>query len=112
MPYTISGDKKGLTMFYNVMYREGRQLRWISHNQAKNDTDKYEFSMALECGKARDKGRFKSVAKFYGYCLPVDVNYDTIKKEMIGLNLTDEFIEKNADKDNKVTFEFFVNKVV
>jgi len=110
IPITVKGPgcKDGLKMFFNGIKLDGhRQLSWISHNQSKDDTEKYEFTLALLCGKAYDtnKGAKKRVAKFSGYCVPSDVSLDTIKKEMLGLNLSEEFLKKYVDKENRVRIE-------
>jgi len=111
IPITVQDGEKGLTMFYNIVQLDGdRQLRWISHNQSKEDTEKYEYSISLLCGKARDAGKAKKrIVKFSGYCLPIDASLDTIK-DLIGLNLSEEFLSKYADQDNKVPFEYQLYK--
>jgi len=113
IPVTVNGCKDGLEMFFNMIQLDGcRQLMWISHNQSKEETQKYEFTMALLCGKAYDKNQEakRRLVKFTGYCLPSDVSLDTIKKDMLGLNLGEEFLKKCVDKDNKIRIELRLEK--
>jgi len=108
LPIDVKGCEDGLKMFFNIIQLDGhRRLMWISHNQSKEDTKKYEFTMALLCGKAYNKNQdaFKRVAKFSGYCIPSDVSLDTIKKHRLGLNLSEEFLKNYVDKENSVRIE-------
>jgi len=113
LPITVMGCKDGLKMFFNMIPLDGGyQLMCISHNQSKEDTEKYEFTMALLCGKTYDKDQdaIKRVAKFSGYCVPSDVSLDTIKKHRLGLNLSKAFLKKYTDKENFVIVELRLDK--
>jgi len=111
LPIEVKGGKDGLKMFFNMFPLEGhRQLMWISHNQAKDDTENYKFTIALLCDKAHDKGAKKRIAMFSGYCYPSDVSLDTIKEEVLGLNLSVEFLKKYVDKEDRALIELRLEK--
>jgi len=111
LPLPVTGGEEGLTMFYNIVDLDDRQLRWISHNQSKEATEKYKYSISLLCGKTRDAGKAaKRVVIFSGYCVPSDVSLDTIKREISVLNFPGEFHRKYVDKEKKIQTEVRVDK--
>jgi len=110
-PLPVTHGEEGLTMFYNILNLGDRQLRWISHNQSKEDTEKYKYSISFLCGKTRDAGKAaKRIVTFSGYCVPTDVSLDTIKKETSVLIFPGEFHKKYVDKDKQIHFEIRVDK--
>jgi len=99
--------QSGANFFFFRYLFDGRHLYWVSHCQGKRETERFEYTISILCGKRGYPRTFKLV-QFTGLCPPIDTPLATIEKDQTCLTLTEDFIKKAADNYGSYRCEFTV----
>jgi len=107
VPLVMEDEGKKQVFFLNSLeHADGHHLYWISQSQSKKDIQRYKYTISLLCAKAyRDEEKIKRLVTYSGLCLPVDVNMESVSKDIPCLSLPKLFLQKNVDEDNNYHFE-------
>jgi len=106
----IEGTKSGASFVFFRLLFKGRYFFWVSHYQGKKETEGFEYTISILCGKKRDQGKTFRLVKHTGLCLPMDTSLDSIKQELSCLALKDSFIKNALGENNCYSCEVTVAK--
>jgi len=106
-PLSFRGGWSAPFFFLNIFVQDdGYHLLWISQSQSKKEIRRYKYTISILCGKAYDDGeKIERLLTYSGFCIPVDVDMETNKKDFPCFSLSKVFLQKNQDKDKKYRFE-------
>jgi len=91
---TANGEK---FIFYRLL-SGGRYLLWVSHCHDKEDTEGFEYTISILCGKKRDQSKTFRLVRHTGLCLPMDTSLGAIKQDQMCLSVPENFIRNALDK--------------
>jgi len=87
---------------------KGRYLHWVSHCQNRKNTEGFEYTISIICGKKKDLGKTFRLVRYTGLCPPIDTPLATIEKYQTCLTLPEDFIKNAVDKHGNYWCEFTI----
>jgi len=107
----IEQEGNNQVFFLNILVHDnGRHLCWISQSQSKKDIQKYKYTISILCGKAYDDGKkIKRLLTYSGFCVPVDLDAETIKNGSPCISISKVFLKEIQDKKENYVFEWRID---
>jgi len=96
--------------FFRFLFK-GRYLFWLSHYQGKKETEGFEYTISILCGKKKGQGKTIRLVKHTGLCPPMDMSLKTVEEKQSCLSVTEGFIRDALSKSGHYYCEVTVSAV-